>query len=63
MMGVKKRLEDWCDDILTFPTPPKRKIIAIDMLNLLEFINSHPPENITQLNSIILNQQRFELEI
>lgn len=62
-MGAKKKLEDWCDDILKIPTPPKRKIIAIDMLELLEFININPPENVPQLNSIILNQERFELEI
>ena len=43
--------------------PEVKRIVAIDMIKLLEHINNAPPDNLSGLNSIILNQRQYEIAV
>ena len=60
---MRNEIEELCRQLTATPTHKEKKIIAIDMLELLEHINNHPPEDLAQLNSIILNQRQYDLVI
>ena len=43
--------------------PEVKRIVAIDMIKLLEHINNAPPDNLSRLNSIILSQRQYEIAV
>lgn len=59
----RDEIERLCRELTAAPIHKEKKIIAIDMLELLDHINNHPPDNIARLNSIILNQRQYDVNI
>lgn len=64
MMSRKKESESVFERILQEPPIINtKKIVAIDLLALMEDINNRPPDNLAQLNDILLKQPRYDLII
>lgn len=64
---MSKKHDDWFDAMIgSFKAEPlikQKQIKAIDVMELLKHINKTPPESISQVNSIILNQQQYDVTI
>lgn len=61
MMNRKAEIEYLCKALVK--EPEVKRIVAIDMIKLLEHINNAPPDNLSRLNSIILNQRQYEITV
>ena len=60
---MKRVIEDLYREFTKEPPRKVRRIIAIDMIELLEYINNAPPDSIARLNSIILHQPQYDVVV
>lgn len=62
-MRRKEEIKTLCRELENAPLLKTKRVIAIDLIALLEHINNCPPDNIARLNSIILNQHQYFLDV